>query len=179
MNMNKLIKKQAFLSLISLALIAFIVTGSSYALFQSSVVDSNIHSVTTPNFVISYLNSSGQALSNSNALNIDNLIQTDDADALVSTSNIYKYKISNTGTIPYRFKAYVQVNPAYLSGGSSNPSGSLNLLDLYYIKYETNYETVGTLASKAGQSNTDRIQVFPSTSNTPNVNDVINPGQTK
>lgn len=179
MNINKLIKKQAFLSLISLALIAFIVTGSSYALFQSSVVDSNIHSVTTPNFVISYLNSSGQALSNSNALNIDNLIQTDDADALVSTSNIYKYKISNTGTIPYRFKAYVQVNPAYLSGGSSNPSGSLNLLDLYYIKYETNYETVGTLASKAGQSNTDRIQVFPSTSNTPNVNDVINPGQTK
>ena len=179
MNINKLIKKQAFLSLISLALIAFIVTGSSYALFQSSVVDSNIHSVTTPNFVISYLNSSGQALSNSNALNIDNLIQTDDADALVSTSNIYKYKISNTGTIPYRFKAYVQVNPAYLSGGSSNPSGSLNLLDLYYIKYETNYETVGTLASKAGQSNTDKIQVFPSTSNTPNVNDVINPGQTK
>ena len=67
MNINKLIKKQAFLSLISLALIAFIVTGSSYALFQSSVVDSNIHSVTTPNFVISYLNSSGQALSNSNA----------------------------------------------------------------------------------------------------------------
>lgn len=179
MNMNKLIKKQAFLSLISLALIAFIVTGSSYALFQSSVVDSKVHSVTTPNFVISYLNSSGQALSNSDALNIDNLIQTDDADALVSTSNIYKYKISNTGTIPYRFKAYVQVNPAYLSGGSSNPNGSLNLLDLYYIKYETNYETVGTLASKAGQSNTDSIQVFPSTSNTPNVNDVINPGQTK
>lgn len=176
MNMNKLIKKQAFLSLISLALIAFIVTGSSYALFQSSVVDSNIHSVTTPNFVISY---SGQALSNSDALNIDNLIQTDDADALASTSNIYKYKISNTGTIPYRFKAYVQVNPAYLSGGSSNPSGSLSLLDLYYIKYETNYETIGTLASKAGQSNTDKIQVFPSKSNISNVNDVINPGQTK
>lgn len=179
MNINKLIKKQAFLSLISLALIAFIVTGSSYALFQSSVVDSNIHSVTTPNFVISYLNSSGKTLSNSDALNIDNLIQTSDADALASTSNIYKYKITNTGTIPYRFKAYVQINPNYLSGGINNPSGSLNLLDLYYIKYETNYETVKALASKAGQSNTDKIQVFPSTSNTPNVNDVINPGQTK
>ena len=133
MNMNKLIKKQAFLSLISLALIAFIVTGSSYALFQSSVVDSNIHSVTTPNFAISYLNSSGQELSNSDALNIDNLIQTDDADALASTSNIYKYKITNNGTIPYRFIAYLQVNPAYLPGGSSNPSGSINLLDLYYM----------------------------------------------
>lgn len=179
MNMNKLIKKQAFLSLISLALIAFIVTGSSYALFQSSVVDNKIHSVTTPNFVISYLNSSGQTLSNTDALNIDNLVQTSDADALASTTNIYKYKITNTGTIPYRFKAYVQINPAYLSGGSSNPSGSLNLLDLYYIKYETNYETVNALASKAGQSNTGKIQVFPGTSNTPNVNDVINPGQTK
>ena len=179
MNMNKLIKKQAFLSLISLALIAFIVTGSSYALFQSSVVDSNIHSITTPDFVISYLNSSGQELSNSDALNINNLIQTSDADALASTSNIYKYKISNNGTIPYRFQAYVRVNPDYLPGGSSNPSGSINLLDLYYIKYETNYETVGTLAGEPGQSNTNIIQVFPGPSNTPNLNDVINPGQTK
>ena len=179
MNMNKLIKKQAFLSLISLALIAFIVTGSSYALFQSSVVDSNIHSVTTPNFAISYLNSSGQELSNSDALNIDNLIQTSDDDALASTSNIYKYKITNNGTIPYRFIAYLQVNPAYLPGGSSNPSGSINLLDLYYINYETNYETVGTLAGEPGQSNTNIIQVFPGPSYTSNVNDVINPGQTK
>ncbi len=179
MNMNKLIKKQAFLSLISLALIAFIVTGSSYALFQSSVVDSNIHSITTPNFAISYLNSSGQELSNSDALNIDNLIQTSDDDALASTSNIYKYKITNNGTIPYRFIAYLQVNPAYLPGGSSNPSGSINLLDLYYINYETNYETVGTLAGEPGQSNTNIIQVFPGPSYTSNVNDVINPGQTK
>ena len=175
MNMNKLIKKQAFLSLISLALIAFIVTGSSYALFQSSVVDSNIHSITTPNFVISYLNSSGQTISNSDALNINNLVQTSDEDALASTSNIYKYKISNNGTIPYRFQAYVRVNPDYLPGGSSNPSGSINLLDLNYIKYETNYEPVETLA----ENNANKIQVFPGPSNTPNLNDVINPGQTK
>ena len=175
MNMNKLIKKQAFLSLISLALIAFIVTGSSYALFQSSVVDSNIHSITTPNFAISYLNSSGQTISNSDALNINNLVQTSDEDALASTSNIYKYKISNNGTIPYRFQAYVRVNPDYLPGGSSNPSGSINLLDLNYIKYETNYETVETLAG----NNANKIQVFPGPSNTPNLNDVINPGQTK
>ena len=175
MNMNKLIKKQAFLSLISLALIAFIVTGSSYALFQSSVVDSNIHSITTPNFAISYLNSSGQTISNSDALNINNLVQTSDEDALASTSNIYKYKISNNGTIPYRFQAYVRVNPDYLPGGSSNPSGSINLLDLNYIKYETNYEPVETLA----ENNANKIQVFPGPSNTPNLNDVINPGQTK
>lgn len=179
MSINKLIKKQAILSLVSLALIAFIVTGSSYALFQSSTVDSNIHTVTTPNFVISYLNNSGQTLSSSDALNIDDIRQISDTDALNATDNIYRFKISNTGTIPYQFKTYLQVNPNYISGGTNNPSGTLNLLDLYYIKYETNYEAVKTLASSEGLNITDKILIFPSSSLTPNVNDVINPGQTK
>ena len=172
MNINKLIKKQAFLSLISLALIAFIVTGSSYALFSSTVVDSGVHNVTTPNFVISYLNKNGSTLTNSDALNIDDLVSLDDATALSSTTNIYKYKISNTGTIPYRFKTYIKQNPSYASS---------NQIDLYYIKYETNSEKVKTLASSLGKNITTNILVFPNETEylTPNVNDIINPGQTK
>ncbi len=162
MYINKLLKKQLSLSAASLLLIIFVIFGSSYALFENTQQDSNTQSMNVGDLTIAFNNTSGNTLSDSDALSITGMNPVTDAEGLALTNNIYSFVIKNTGTIAYKYTITVADNPDYASvtdkvivkksGASDEPTWKNIRMNLK--RYQgTNSESTSTILAKTASLN--------------------------
>lgn len=136
MYINKLIKKQLLLGIVSIFLIAIIVFGSSFALFETSVSNSTDQTISVGDLDIVFTGGS--------EINSTGLKPMTDQNALSETDNVYTFTMKNEGTLNYSYDISLITNPAYLPGGN-NYNANRNLLDLKYLRYQLNEETIGSL----------------------------------
>lgn len=127
--MEKLLKKQIYLFIASFILIAIIVVGSSYALFEFTSSNPNDQAMSVGNLNITY--TGGSAIDNSN------IEPMTDEDALAQSNNTYSFTVTNAGTVAYTYTVSLVDNAAYLPGGA-NYSSSMTLLNHNYIRYNLN-----------------------------------------
>ena len=128
MFIRNFIKKQVSLSLVTVLMLAILIFGSSYALFQRAVSDTNVQSLNVGDLTIAFSNSSNNTLSDNDAIDLEDLTPMTDAAALLLNNNLYSFVITNTGTISYCYTIKLQNNPNYTT----------NLLSHQYVRYKLN-----------------------------------------
>lgn len=102
MQMNKLIKKQVTLSIFSFVLISLIVIGSSNALLRGTTQTESVKSKIGELMV---------DFTGGNTINLE-VDPTEDTDSINDTTNIYTFKVTNSGTeetgsVPYSYRIYL------------------------------------------------------------------------
>ena len=109
MYIRKFIKKQLTLAIITFSMLGVVILGSSYALFQKTVVDEKTQSLSVGDLNISFLqkNTGGNfadELIDSNAITLTNIMPKTDAAAIADNNQIYTFAIHNGGTTAYSYK---------------------------------------------------------------------------
>jgi hypothetical protein len=155
MYINRLVKKQLLLTIVSAVLIVTLIATSSYALFETTVSNPTDQTMTIGDLNVTFTGSS--------AISVTSIEPMTDANALTQSNNIYTFSIQNSGTVAYTYNIKLNDNPAYLSGGA-NYNASMVLLSHNYIRYSLNGTDAQTLGSKTNN------QIYDGT---------INPGVTK
>lgn len=117
MHMEKLIKKQVTLSIFSFVLLSLLVIGTSSALLRGITTTSSYESK-TGKLTIDFTNGSTITLATD---------PVEDSVAISSTSNIYNFKVINSGTsstmnIPYTYRVFLT-------------SETTSALDARFVKY--------------------------------------------
>src|SRR5574344_558255 len=138
MYIKRLVKKQLRITIITVVLVALLVVGSSYALFETTVSNPTDQTLSVGDLSITFNGGS--------AINISSLDPYTDAVALTKSDNIYTFSVQNTGTVAYTYTIKLEDNPAYLSGGASY-SASMTLLNHNYIRYSLDSSAAASLGS--------------------------------
>src|SRR5574344_1622791 len=138
MYIKRLVKKQLRITIIIVVLVALLVVGSSYALFETTVSNPTDQTLSVGDLSITFNGGS--------AINISSLDPYTDAVALTKSDNIYTFSVQNTGTVAYTYTIKLEDNPAYLSGGASY-SASMTLLNHNYIRYSLDSSAAASLGS--------------------------------
>ena len=173
MYIRRFIKKQVTLAVITLSFLGVLILGSSYALFQKTIIDEKTQSISVGDLSISFLqkNSSGDfedELVDSNAITLTNVMPKTDAEGIADESQVYTFAIYNSGTIAYSYR---------ISLDDQNPKCTTEgCYDLYpYLRYKLNDANPVMLKDLAEGNACDEdstnwsCQIY---------NYVINPGET-
>src|SRR5574344_2692874 len=139
MYINRLVKKQLLLTIITVILIGTLIATSSYALFETTASNPTDQTMTIGDLNVTFTGSS--------AISVTSIEPMTDATALTQSNNTYTFTINNTGTVAYTYNIKLNDNPAYLSGGA-NYNASMVLLSHNYIRYSLNGTDAQTLGSK-------------------------------
>jgi hypothetical protein len=139
MYINKLVKKQLLLTIITVILIGTLIATSSYALFETTASNPTDQTMSIGDLNVTFTGSS--------AISVTSIEPMTDATALTQSNNTYTFTINNTGTVAYTYNIKLNDNPAYLSGGA-NYNASMVLLSHNYIRYSLYDAAVYTLGSK-------------------------------
>ena len=154
MYINKLIKKQVILILVTIVLVGTLAVTTSFAVFEETKSNSTDQKMTIGDLDVNYTGGS--------AISITDINPMTDSVALARTDNIYTFTIKNTGTVPYNFKIKLTNNSNYAS----------NLLPHQYIRYSFNNAAANILGSgqadyeltsgviEAGATNTYNLRLF-------------------
>ena len=153
MFMKKFIKKQVSLSIMTVMMIAVVLIGSSYALFQESFSDTNTQTLNVGDLNVAFSNTSNNELTDNDAIDITNLTPMPDTTALTQTDNLYSFVVTNNGNISYCYTIKLQDNPNYTT----------NLLNHQYIRIKFN---------------DDEPMMLSETTNGYLIDHTINPGET-
>ena len=157
MFMQKFIKKQVILIIITFVLLAIVILGSSYALFQKTFVDTKTQTISLGDLNIAFSSTVNNTTvdmttETPNAINMTNVMPKTDAEAVADNSNIYTFAIYNSGQIAYNYKIKLEDN-----------TSATNTLEHQYIRYKINDEVPWLL------SNTTNGEIYSY---------IVNPGET-
>ena len=157
MFMQKFIKKQVILIIITFVLLAIVVLGSSFALFQKTIVDTKTQSINLGDLNIAFSSTVDNTTvdmttETPNAINMTNVMPKTDEEAAADNTNIYTFAIYNSGNIAYNYKIKLEDN-----------ANATNTLDHQYIRYKINNEVPWLL------SNTINGEIYSY---------IVNPGET-
>lgn len=131
---KKILRSEAFISVIVVFVLAIGIIGTSYALYMDVDKDTDYQLVTVGDLSIGFDNGD-------NTINLENMTPTEDDIALKSTDNIFSFYIYNTGT----YTADYTIRLVTTDG---------NQVDTKYINYEickdnsNNCEKVSKLSEK-------------------------------
>ena len=160
MVINKLIRKQTKVLIITAILLVIIAIGSSFALFEASF-QSETQSIGLGDLNVSFANKNGADLSNSDAINMDT-VPMSDIDGMAATDNVYIFKLTNNGTLAYEYTVKLVDN--------TDDYGDRDLISHDYIRYHLSATTASTKTfgpNTLGEQEDDIIYTY-----------IINPGET-
>ena len=173
MFIRKFIKKQLILAVITFLMLGVVILGSSYALFQKTVVDEKTQSLNIGDLNIAFLQKNQQGnfedqLADTNAISLNNIFPKTDAEATSDDNNIYTFVIHNSGAIAYSYKISLD--------DTENKCTTNDCVNLYpFLRYKLNDDNpwmLGNLVElNACDETSDKwsCQIY---------NYVINPGET-
>ena len=159
MFIKRLIKKQIKMSAVTLIVLIIAIMGTSYALFSRTFTDSNTQSLNIGDLIVAFSNNSGNALSDSDAIDLDMDPMTDAEGTNPNTNNLYAVTVRNTGTISYCYTLSLIDNPNYQVEGPLYDENR-KLLSHEYIRYKLNNKPIKFL-SEATNGIIDTYTVNP------------------
>ncbi|MBQ3021081.1 MAG: hypothetical protein IJD92_02510 [Bacilli bacterium] len=113
---KKILKSEAFISVVIVFVLALGIIGTSYALYMDVDTDTDYQLVNVGDLAISFENGS-------NIISLTNLLPLEDSDAVSKSDNIYSFNIYNTGT----YNAYYNIKLVTMDG---------NEVESNYINYQ-------------------------------------------
>ncbi len=141
--LTRFLKKEMTITALAVFAVMIVILGSAYAVFTSVNRSSGYNTIQVGTLAITYDDTSSGL---GNTINLASAYPVADATGQASTP--YKFKITNTGTLPVNYTIKIQDDTTAIT----NDKCSSNQLDKAYIKYSIDGGTPVVLSTKSSSS---------------------------